>query len=356
MVASHRTQKDQAVTNFRYRCEKCGNADFWLIDKGVMNCPHCSKFYALSDNNVILFETQKNEQNEHFNKLYSSGYSPSKDKIISEYETEYLSSKNRVKDLLKLWELEKKMPIVGKSFLDVACGPGWLTAGLMQNRKIRNCKFHAFDVAVTGLEMLAEYSKGLKTSHQLELSVQNAEKMVFDDNSFDYIIGHSMLHHLPEYEYFLKDCFRILKPGGTALFGEPFALGYGLLAASLKLAQNDLNTEYPEIDALYQNITFRVTQPRKKLMTLIDKHIFLQSELIQLAHNIGFSSADFISLLNRDYYRESFVSNELRLSYKITDENLIARAKEIYKILFDLFDSDNFAKTISAFAYLSLKR
>lgn len=355
MVASHRTQNDQAVTNFSYRCEKCGNADFWLIDKGVMNCPHCSKFYALSENNVIIFETQKNEQNEHFNKLYSSGYSPSEDKIISEYKTEYLSSKNRVKDLLKLWKLDKKMPIVSKSFLDVACGPGWLTAGLMQNHKIRNCKFHAFDVAVTGLEMLVEYSKDLKTSHQLELSVQNAEKMIFDDNSFDYIIGHSMLHHLPEYEVFLNDCFRILKPGGTALFGEPFAMGYGLLAASLKLAQNDLDLRNQEIDALYDNIKFRVTKPRKQLKNFVDKHLFFQSEISALAHQIGFRSVDFISYLDRDYYRNQFVTDELRLSYKITDESIKERANVVYKTFFDLFDSDRFTHAISAFMYIILR-
>lgn len=356
MIAHLSTHNDQPDTYFKYRCGKCRNTDFWMIDKRTITCSHCSNFYALSESNVILFETQKSEQNEHFNKLYSSGYSPSQDKIISEYNTEYLSSKNRVKDLLKLWKIDKNLPIVGKSFLDVACGPGWLTAGLMQNRKIRNCKFHAFDVAVSGLEMLAEYSKSLNTSHQLELSVQNAEKMKFDDNSFDYIIGHSMLHHLPVYEVFLNDCFRILKPGGTALFGEPFALGYGLLAASLKIAQNDLGVQNQEIDALYENIKFRISKPRKRLKKYVDKHLFFQSEITTLAYQIGFRSIDFISYLDREYYRNQFVTDELRLSYKTSDESIKERANAIYRTIFDIFDSERFTQTISAFMYIILQK
>lgn len=349
-------QEIMNITKFTYICEKCGTDGYLELQNDAAICNQCAKSYPLSPNKVIVFKTSAGNQQEHFDKLYAAGYSPTEDRIIEEYEHEYLTSKKRVDELLKLWGLKKLLPLKGKSFLDVACGPGWMTTGLMQNRRIRNSTFHAFDLSSTGLEMLAQFTKSLKTTNQLEISVQNAENMRFSENSFDFIIGHSMLHHLPAYENFLIDCHRILKPGGLALFGEPFSIGYGLLAAALKLAQNDLGKQYKEIDALYENIKFRTKAPRKQLESLIDKHLFFQSELTLLAQNIGFQSVEFISFLDRDYYRNQFVTDELRLSYKINDQELDKRANEIYKSFFDIFDCDKFIHAISAFMYIKLVR
>ena len=343
-------------TKFMYVCENCGSDGYLELEKDAAICSQCLNSYPLSPNKVIVFNTSASNQQEHFDNLYASGYSPTEDRVIEEYEQEYISSKKRVNDLLKLWGLKKQLPIKEKSFLDVACGPGWITTGLMQNRKIRNSTFHAFDLSATGLEMLGQFNKNLRTTNQLEISVQNAENMRFSGNSFDFIIGHSMLHHLPAYENFLADCHKILKPGGTALFGEPFSIGYGLLAASLKLAQNDLGKEYQEIDYLYENIKLRTQAQRQQLESLIDKHLFFQSEITALVQKIGFQSIEFISLLDRDYYRNQFVTDELRLSYKIIDEELDKRANEIYKAFFDIFDCEKFIHAISAFMYIKLVR
>jgi len=356
MGVVHQQNKQKFHTTFKYICDQCSSDDYFKLDNHTAICQNCGNAYPLSPNGVITFHTERSEQNEHFDKLYASGYSPTQDRLIEEYEQEYRSSKKRVKDLLKLWGLDKSLPIKGKTFLDVACGPGWMTAGLMQNRRIRNSTFHAFDLSPTGLEMLAQYANNMKSSNQLEMSVQNAEKMHFSKNTFDFIIGHSMLHHLPVYEHFLEDCYQILKPDGIALFGEPFAIGYGLLAASLKLAQKDLGVQYPEIDALYDNISFRVKSPRSQLKSMVDKHLFFQSEVALLAQKIGFRSVEFVSFLDRDYYRNQFVTDELRLSYKINDDSLSKRANEIYKTFFDIFDSERFIHAISAFMYIILKR
>jgi ubiquinone/menaquinone biosynthesis C-methylase UbiE len=346
---------DSENTKFKYFCENCKNTDYLHLTENLAHCNHCNKCYPLTHNNVILFDQDMTEQNKHFDKLYGSDLLSEEDDFNKNFEGEYQASKNKAKNLLKLWDIDKLFSLKGKSFLDAACGPGWLTAGLMQNEKIQNASFHAFDISATGLEMLAEFTKDLKNSNSLELSVQNAENMRFQENSFDVIIGNSMLHHLFTYETFLKDCYRILKPGGVAIFGEPFAIGYGLLAASLQLAQNDLAVHYPELDNFYNDIAFQVKSPRKRLKKLIDKHIFFQSEILPMVQKIGFSSVDFKSLMDRKYYRDQFVTNELRLSYGISDERLIERANTIYKVFFDLFDSEKFVHCISAFIYLIIR-
>jgi len=48
----------------------------------------------------------------------------------------------------------------------------------------------------------------------------DASSMHYDTGTFDAIIGNSVLHHLP-IETSLRECFRVLKPGGIIWFSEP---------------------------------------------------------------------------------------------------------------------------------------
>ena len=52
------------------------------------------------------------------------------------------------------------------------------------------------------------------------LSVQNAEAMNFPDDTFDFIFGSGILHHL-DYDKAMAELRRVLKPGGVVLFTEP---------------------------------------------------------------------------------------------------------------------------------------
>jgi len=46
----------------------------------------------------------------------------------------------------------------------------------------------------------------------------DAEKLPFVDESFDVVYGHAMVHHLPNVNEFLRGAYRVLKPGGRAVF------------------------------------------------------------------------------------------------------------------------------------------
>ncbi len=58
----------------------------------------------------------------------------------------------------------------------------------------------------------------------------NAEALDFHPASFDLITGGAVLHHLLHPDLTLAGCARILKPGGHAIFFEPFENGNALLA------------------------------------------------------------------------------------------------------------------------------
>ena len=54
----------------------------------------------------------------------------------------------------------------------------------------------------------------------VELQVDNCEKTSFENNRFDLVYGHGILHHL-EFSKCLNEILRILKPGGSLIFVEP---------------------------------------------------------------------------------------------------------------------------------------
>lgn len=51
--------------------------------------------------------------------------------------------------------------------------------------------------------------------------VGDALKLPFADESFDGVVCTNALHHMPSYEATLHELFRVLRPGGRAVFAEP---------------------------------------------------------------------------------------------------------------------------------------
>src|ERR1700749_4979398 len=54
----------------------------------------------------------------------------------------------------------------------------------------------------------------------------DAESLPFADASFDLVLGHAVLHHLPDLERAFAEFHRVLRPGGRIVFaGEPSRFG-----------------------------------------------------------------------------------------------------------------------------------
>jgi SAM-dependent methyltransferase len=59
----------------------------------------------------------------------------------------------------------------------------------------------------------------------------DAESLPFADASFDLVLGHAVLHHLPDLQRAFGEFHRVLKPGGYVVFaGEPSRFGDRLAA------------------------------------------------------------------------------------------------------------------------------
>jgi len=80
----------------------------------------------------------------------------------------------------------------------------------------------AFDISSSAIDLL-KLSLNEKKNDHISAFVMDAHCLEFADNSFDAIIGRAILHHL-ELDKALSEIYRVLRPGGIAIFLEP--LGY----------------------------------------------------------------------------------------------------------------------------------
>ncbi len=51
--------------------------------------------------------------------------------------------------------------------------------------------------------------------------VSDLREIGFKDESFDFIYSMGTVEHFPEYRQAIRECFRVLRKGGKAIFGVP---------------------------------------------------------------------------------------------------------------------------------------
>jgi SAM-dependent methyltransferase len=116
--------------------------------------------------------------------------------------------------------------------LEVGAGTGYFTLNLLRRGVIERAT--ALDISAGMLERLRA------TADRLGLEVEtvhtDAERLPFESETFDLVMGHAVLHHLPHLETAFFEFERVLAPGGTLVFmGEPSLRGHRLAALPKRL-------------------------------------------------------------------------------------------------------------------------
>jgi SAM-dependent methyltransferase len=72
---------------------------------------------------------------------------------------------------------------------------------------------------------------------EVETAACDAAELPFEDDSFDLVLGHAVLHHLPDLDRAFAEFHRVLAPGGTLFFaGEPSRHGDRIAAIPKRAA------------------------------------------------------------------------------------------------------------------------
>jgi SAM-dependent methyltransferase len=106
--------------------------------------------------------------------------------------------------------------------LEVGAGTGYFTLNLLRAGIVHDAT--CTDISPGMVRTLAG------NAERLGLNVKSlradAESLPFGAGSFDLVLGHAVLHHLPDLERAFSEFHRVLKPGGRILFaGEPSRVG-----------------------------------------------------------------------------------------------------------------------------------
>jgi ubiquinone/menaquinone biosynthesis C-methylase UbiE len=106
--------------------------------------------------------------------------------------------------------------------LEIGAGTGYFSLNLLQ-------------AGIVGEATCTDISPGMvatlaRNAQRLGLEVRaaraDAESLPFADQSFDLVLGHAVLHHLPNLRRAFAEFHRVLRPGGRIIFaGEPSRLG-----------------------------------------------------------------------------------------------------------------------------------
>ena len=106
--------------------------------------------------------------------------------------------------------------------LEIGAGTGYFSLNLVKQGILSEVT--CTDVSAGMLETLAASAERMHLN--VETVVCDAENLPFENNSFDVVFGHAVLHHIPDLERAFAEFRRVLKPGGLVAFcGEPSRTG-----------------------------------------------------------------------------------------------------------------------------------
>jgi ubiquinone/menaquinone biosynthesis C-methylase UbiE len=172
--------------------------------------------------------------------------------------------------------------------LEIGAGTGYFSLNLLQTGVVREAT--CTDISPGMLATLEANAERLGL--EVTTAAADAAELPFDDESFDLVLGHAVLHHLPDLDRAFAEFHRVLKPGGTLFFaGEPSRSGDRLAAVPKRTAWR--------LAPLWRRAVGARPAPQPDdggdgaaehaLEAVVDVHAFVPTDLERPARTAGFA-------------------------------------------------------------------
>ncbi|WP_405132654.1 class I SAM-dependent methyltransferase [Nocardia sp. NBC_01388] len=171
--------------------------------------------------------------------------------------------------------------------LELGCGTGFFLLNLMQGGVAKRGSVTDLSPGMVKVATRNGQNLGLDVDGR----VADAETIPYEDDTFDLVVGHAVLHHIPDVELALKECLRVLKPGGRFVFaGEPTTIG-NIYARRLGQATWKVTTEITKLPFLsdWRRPQSELDESSRAaaLEAVVDLHTFDPSDLESMARSAG---------------------------------------------------------------------
>ena len=106
----------------------------------------------------------------------------------------------------------------GLRVLDCGCGPGSITAGIA--RRVHPGHLDAIDMDASQIALAQERAQEVGLDN-VTYQVASVYELPYPDGQFDAIFSHALFEHLADTGLAARECFRVLKPGGSIGVAPP---------------------------------------------------------------------------------------------------------------------------------------
>jgi SAM-dependent methyltransferase len=169
--------------------------------------------------------------------------------------------------------------------LEIGSGTGYFSLNLLQLGAIE--KLTATDISPGMLARLANTATSLGL--EVETVQAEAEVLPFEDESFDLVFGHAVLHHIPDLEKAFAEFLRVLRPGGAIAFaGEPSRYGDRLAALPKRAGLFAAPAWRRAVGAHPRTVAEAEQSDGHALEGEVDVHAFAPADLRHLLREAGF--------------------------------------------------------------------
>jgi ubiquinone/menaquinone biosynthesis C-methylase UbiE len=183
----------------------------------------------------------------------------------------------------------------GGKMLDLGCGTGFL----INLAKDLFDEIHGVDVTQAMLDRVDT------SSGNINLHNGPAEKVPFDDGTFDLVTAYSFLHHTADAKAVLAEAFRVLKPGGLFYIDEePNKLFWDAMSGISDVQAVECN---PMIRKARDSVL--KTDARLEEQFGLPRELFRQAEYIKAILG-GIDPREFVHAARNIGFRDSAVRHE----------------------------------------------
>ena len=173
--------------------------------------------------------------------------------------------------------------------LEIGAGTGYFTLNLLAARVVADAT--CTDISPGMLKALRANARRMGV--QVRTATAEAESLPFEDSSFDLVLGHAVLHHIPSLPRAFDEFHRVLRPGGRIVFaGEPSRLGDRIAAlpkrGALAVAPVWRRLVGARVAAPPGAVS-GATGDGHELERFVDVHAFSPAELARHARRAGFT-------------------------------------------------------------------